>query len=106
MELKRQELTARRDEIVKDIANHNEADDSFAKRLISIVELASKAGETFKGSTINEKRELINLVLLNLKLNGCKLVYTLRPPFDAFVKCTKKEDWYGWRDLNPHALRR
>ncbi len=51
METKRKQLTDRRDEIVKDIENYNEADDNFSKRLISILELASRAGDTFKGST-------------------------------------------------------
>ncbi len=61
--------------------------------------------EKFQQAIDFEKRELINLTLLNLELKGCKLVYTLRSPFDAFVKCTKKEDWYLWPDLNRHALK-
>lgn len=92
IEIKRKELSARRDEIVKDIANHNEVDDAFAKRLIVILELASKVGDTFKGSTINQKRELINWTLLNLELNGQKLDYTLRSPFDMFVNLGKKKN--------------
>ena len=44
------------------------------------------AGKTFKGSTLEEKRKLINLVFQNLELKGHRLEFTLRPPFDQFVK--------------------
>ncbi|WP_342278295.1 hypothetical protein [Candidatus Tisiphia endosymbiont of Myopa tessellatipennis] len=86
---KRQQLIQKREDIVREIESHNNADDKFSERLVNLVELASGALETFKGSNIEKKRKLLNLVFSNLELNGCKLDYTLRPPFDAFVKCTK-----------------
>ena len=47
---------------------------------------------------------LINLVLSTKKLNGRKLEFTLRPPFDAFVKTAKNGEWYPRPDLNRHEL--
>ena len=93
-ERKRKEFEIRRKEIVQEIENHNEADDKFVKCLISLLELASSAGKTFKGSTIEKKRNLINMVFVNLKLKGQKLDFTLRPPFDQFVKCAKTGEWW------------
>ncbi len=58
-----------------------------------LVELACWSPETFKGSTTEKKRKLINLVFGNLELKDGKLNCRLRPPFDAFVKCTKLEEW-------------
>ncbi len=49
----------------------------------------------FQGSTIEEKRNLINFVFANLELKPGKLEYTLRPPFDVFVNLGKNEEW--WR---------
>lgn len=46
----------------------NQADDKFRETLINLIGLASGALETFKGSTIEEKRKLINLLFGNLKL--------------------------------------
>ena len=66
-----------------------------------MLQLASKAGDTFKGSNAEEKRKLINLVFSNLELNGQKLVYTLRSPFDAFVKTVKTGEWRALEDSNP-----
>jgi site-specific DNA recombinase len=94
-EIKRKELIEKRQEIVKTIEHHNEADNDVANTLIRLIELASRAGETFRGSNFEEKRKLINLVFWNLELNGCKLVYTLRSPFDTFIKTTKTGEWWA-----------
>ncbi|WP_375326470.1 recombinase family protein [Candidatus Tisiphia endosymbiont of Nemotelus uliginosus] len=99
-EEKRQQLIQKRDDLVKEIANHNNADDKFGETLITLVELASGAGEAFKGSTTEGKRKLINLVFVNLELKDGKLDFKLRPPFDAFVKCTKIAEWRALKDSN------
>ena len=59
-----------------------------------------RALETFKGSTIEGKRKLINMVFANLELKDGKLDFKLRPPFDGFVKCTKIEEWRNREDSN------
>ena len=92
-EEKRKELAQKREDILKEIESHDTADNDFSKCLISLVEVASGALETFKGSNIEEKRKLINFVFSNLELKGQNLVYTLRPPFDMFIKCTTIEEW-------------
>jgi hypothetical protein len=88
-EEKRQQLTKKREDIVNEIASHDNADDKFSECLISLVELASGSLETFKGSNVEGKRKLLNFVFSNLELKGGKLDFKLRPPFDMFVKCTK-----------------
>jgi hypothetical protein len=94
-EIKRKELIEKRQEIVKTIEHYNEADNDAANTLIRLIELASRAGETFKGSTNEEKRKLINQAFVNLTLNGQNLVYTLRPPFDTFIKTAKNGEWWA-----------
>jgi len=94
-EEKRQELTRKRDETIKEIELLNNADNNFNEKLVTLMELASRAYETFKGSNAEEKRQLINFVFSNLKLKGGKLDYNLRPPFSEFVKLPKTEEW--WR---------
>ena len=61
--------------------------------MIGALKLASEADKVFKGSNLEEKRKLVNLVFQNLELKGHKLRYTLRPPFDAFVKLPKNGEW-------------
>ena len=98
---KRQQLVQQREDIIREIEQHNNADDNFSECLINVVELASMASATFKGSTIEKKRKLINLVFSNLELKGGKLDFTLRPPFDMFIKCTEIEEWRTREESNP-----
>jgi DNA repair exonuclease SbcCD ATPase subunit len=56
--------------------------DSFTKTLTDLLTLASEAEPImWKGSTIAQKRELLNFVFANLKLEGSTLCYILRKPF-------------------------
>lgn len=84
---KRKSLEQRREEIIKEIESNNRADNNFTETLINALKLASGASEAFKGSNLEDKRELINLVFSNLELKGQKLEFKLRPPFDAFGNC-------------------
>ena len=98
---KRKELEQKRDDLLKEMESNNRADNNFSECLISTLQLASKAGETFRGSDAEEKRKLINLVFQNLELKGHKLEFTLRPPFDAFVETGKNGEWRTREESNP-----
>ena len=102
---KRAQLIANREKITLEIESYSKADDNFSKAMISLVELASRALHTFKGSTTEDKRKLINLVFANLKLTGQKLDFALRPPFDVFVKSLKTREWWAVEDSNFRPLR-
>lgn len=54
----------------------------------------------YTGSTISEKRNLINLVFANLTLKPEKLDFKLRSPFDTFVQIAKTEEWRALKDSN------
>ena len=97
---KRAQLITRREKIMDELDAHNNADDSFNDTIIDVLNLASNAHEIFRLSTTEKKRKLINLVLSTVKLNGQKLEYTLRSPFDAFVNLGKKEKWWDREDSN------
>lgn len=98
---KRKQLEEKRTKITQELESNDRADSNFAKGLNTILQLASKAGETFRGSTESEKRELINIVFWNLELRGQKLEFTLHSPFDMFVKSAKNGEWRALEDSNP-----
>ena len=83
-----------------ELEDHNNADDNFTENMINVLQLAAHAHKTFKVSINEKKRKLIKLALSTLKLNGRKLEFTLRPPFDAFVKTGKNGEWRTLEDLN------
>ena len=97
---KRGNLEQKRDDIIKEMESNNRADNNFADTLVSALKMASGAGAAFRGSDIEEKRKLINLVFQNLELKGAKLEFKLRPPFDAFIKTVKTGEWCAREDSN------
>jgi site-specific DNA recombinase len=58
--------------------------------------LASRAAELFERSKIEQKRELIAFVFSNLRLNGKKLDYSLRSPFDLMVNRRDHSSWLAF----------
>ena len=103
-EVKKRKLKDRQYEIDELVRSYDEADDVFTKRLIDLLNMASGALERFRGSNIAEKREILNFVFLNLKLNGKKVEHTMRCPFDAFAECDDIDKWSGREDLNLRPL--
>jgi site-specific DNA recombinase len=71
---------------------HN-ADKEFGITLTSIISLASRAYEIFESSKIEQKRQLINFMFSNLRMNGEKLRFNLRKPFNLMIDLTNRPDW-------------
>ena len=59
-----------------------EAEKIFLEKASTI---ASRICELFKSSRIDKKRRILNLVFPNFFLNGSKLEYTIRSPFNMLV---------------------
>ncbi|MFP3034863.1 MAG: hypothetical protein ACEY3C_05050, partial [Candidatus Tisiphia sp.] len=59
-EEKHKQLIQKRKDIIREIENHTNTDDKFSELLINLIELASRVFASFKGSTIERKRKLIN----------------------------------------------
>lgn len=97
---KKKELHEQQMDIRSRLEAVSTADDKFKECLIALISLASEAHDLFKGSNTAQKRKLINDVFLNLSLKGTTLCYTLKKPFDQFVKCTDLNKWQGRQDLN------
>ena len=62
----------------------NDAD--FVVSLDEVLYITQHAEDILKSSKLDGKRQLINCVLSNLVLNGKKVDFTYRKPFDLFAK--------------------
>ena len=62
--------------------------------------LARRARENFESSEVEEKRQLLNFVFQNLKLEGEKLVVELREPFNLIADTAKCPMGWGRLDSN------
>jgi len=87
------QLQNRRKEISVVQEEHQGGNEEFKNALTTMVSLASKAPEIFKSSKTEVRRALIGFVFSNLQLNGSKLEYTLREPFQSFQNVESYKEW-------------
>ena len=91
---KGRDYKARQAEIVEQMARHAKADQNFYITGNMVMNLAARAREIFESSEVEEKRQLLNFVFQNLKLDGKNLSIDPCEPFTILVdfkKCPK-----GW----------
>jgi site-specific DNA recombinase len=102
-QVKKQKLKDRQYEISELLLTYDKADDKFTETATMLINIASEALETFVSSELAKKREMLNFIFQNCKLEGQKLLYTLRFPFDVFEKTTTRPEWLGRLDSNQRS---
>ena len=91
--IKKAEIEKEMKSTIVEIQLHEQADNNFKECLITAFYLASKSYDLFICSKNCEKREIINFVFSNIQLEGQKLGYSLRKPFDMMVNLSYCADW-------------
>ncbi len=71
----------------------DEAHDNYTITAKLLVDLASRAHELFVSSEVEEKRQLIKLVLSNVRLKDEKMLYDAHKPFDVILKTADCQEW-------------
>lgn len=95
---------ARQVEITEQMTRHEKADHNFYVTANMVMNLAARAREIFESSEVDEKRQLLNFVFHNLKLEGKSLSIDTCEPFTTLVdykQCPK-----GWGRLESNQRRR
>lgn len=87
---KMKEFTERKMQIIEDMKAYTKADENYYITANLVLNLAKRAGEIFRSSEIDEKRELLKLVFQNFELDGKKLLLTLREPFNLIFEGKKQ----------------
>lgn len=67
-----------------------EADEKFSIAVATILSLGNNAYKIFQSSKVETKREILHILLSNLKLQDRKISYTFRKPFD-YISSLNKE---------------
>lgn len=70
-----------------------EAEDNYYITAQYLVELANRAYDLFKSSEIEERRQLIRLVLSNLKVDGKLVRYDVLNPFSTIANYADRQAW-------------
>lgn len=83
------------------LKDHIKADETFLITVSYIMELANRATELYQSSEVEEKRQLVDFLLSNLRLKGKKLLYDYKKPFNMMALCHKTSNWQGYEESNP-----
>ena len=97
---KREEYRAKQKELSGKISRLNIADEDYYLTSEYLLQLANRAYDLFVSSEVDEKRQLLKMVLQNLKLEGKKLDFELVKPFDRIFDCSRRQLWLGNQDSN------
>ena len=84
------------------VASLRAANASYIEQGVQLMELARTAPTLFKSMTPDEKRELVNLVLSNPRIENGSLRYDYKKPFSMFVGVTDLEKWRAGPRRNEH----
>jgi site-specific DNA recombinase len=90
----------RQAEIIDQMARHEKADHNFYVTANMVMNLSARAREIFESSEVDEKRQLLNFVFQNLKLDGKNLSIQTCEPFTTLVDYKKSPKGWGNLDLN------
>lgn len=88
-----QKFSEDRDDINIRLTRLQEAEDNYYITARSIIDITDQAGDLFKSSEVEEKRQLIKLVLPNLRVEGENLLYDVNKPFDMILNCADSKLW-------------
>ena len=88
-----QSFCDQRDDINARVGRLQEAENNYYVTAKHILGITSKAHELFMGSEVEEKRQLIKLVLLNLRIEGENVLYEAHKPFDLIIKFSDELQW-------------
>ena len=99
-------IEARQKEILEQIKDHSDGDKAFVIGASYLLDVCSRAAELFDAETskLEQKRYLLNFILSNTTLEGEKLHFTLKEPFEDIINMSKTQNWCGRRESNSHRL--
>ena len=90
--------------IKQQIERYEEADKSFYVTATYLLQLFIHGEKIFEAASDEEKRELLKLLLSNLKLKGKTVRFTPNEPFATVLKLSEGSTWQGHVESN-HDLR-
>ena len=97
---KKEEFDKEKAKIERDIEKLSLKSDDFEITVKYLLDVASRAYKLFESSGIDEKRKLLKLVFPNFYLDGKKVSYTIKKPFNLMVKRANHPITLGRKDSN------
>mgnify|MGYP003394249006 CR=1 FL=1 len=79
-------LKEKQEDLIIQKEEHTKADENFYLTASHVFNLAKQAKNLFISSEIEEKRELLSFLLQKCQLDGKKLIFQLKTPFDRVLE--------------------
>lgn len=92
-------------EIDTKLAMLQDAEDNYYITAKYILELANRAYDLFISSEVEERRQLLKLVLSNLRVEGRNVCYDAVKPFDSILVSANSNSWLPRLDSNQQPWR-
>ncbi len=73
----------------------DEAESNYYITAKYVLDLTNKAYDYFMSSEVEERRQLIKLVLSNLRIEDKKVLWDVQKPFDLIANCSDRIEWRG-----------
>ncbi|MFA5107843.1 MAG: recombinase family protein [Patescibacteria group bacterium] len=83
---KLKQLKERQSEITVRLEEHTRADENYLISATTVLNLARNASEIFESSEVAEKRQILNFLLQNCRVEGREMLFDLKKPFDVIAK--------------------
>ena len=82
----------------------DDIDQSYYVTVSYLLNLFEHAADIFKVAKVNEKRQILGLLLSNLEFDGENVHYTLKEPWGRLFLSSNRSVWLGMRDSNPRMV--
>lgn len=83
----------KRDDTAMQLENHLNADSNYYVEAKKVLDVTERNYEIFESSEDEEKQQFLTFMLQSSVLNGKKLDFTLRKPFDAILNANESKTW-------------
>lgn len=93
---KAQDYLKRKEEIAATLEDYKNTGFNATDFSLNVLNLADRASEIYKRRSPEEKRLLVQILLLNAYLKDKSLDITFRTPFGYILKYRKNENWSEW----------
>lgn len=70
-----------------------EIDTETDETLANIAEIAANVGKFLKSSILSTKRDILNLILSDCKIERKNLYFSITKPFDELIKTAETDKW-------------
>lgn len=84
-----------KEEISTRLERLQDAEDNYYITAKYLLDLSNRSYELFKSSEVEEKRQLLKLVLSNLRIDDGKVLYDVQKPFNFIMDCHDSKSWRG-----------